>query len=681
MKNIFIAIIYLTLSLTSFHCKAQTIPDTFWGGNAWMPDTVGVYPTTAKWHYYNGKMHNNWSNVALSNITLIRFGGSAADSMLPSNYQYLKMIDSARAKGMEPILQVPARPSMGYDSSLAHSIVQYVNITHGRNVKYWIIGNEPNQYPASPVNFKNAAYIAGYIRKYAEAMKRVDPTIKIIGPGMSRIKPEDHNDPDQIIVDSLTKTNWTGSIVQLIPSTGHGVASGKAYIDYFSWHMYNFDGTGSNTQTRSWVLSRLITTDSARMGKMKRKLDSCNTVLSRSSQPLRPFITEANICTQGGGSQPTDDTLGGVKCSGFLAGQHWCEMMSLGIAKGIECVNFWSSIEGSEMGFMTNATADKKSTYFHMQQMAKWFRGTHYIGAHSTGNIKAFGCKNGNYMAVMVLNQDARGTAKKTYSVRLDNPSGLHGNWVTMNMSTNSTAYTDSIEASSTTLLIYNCNGSIAYKYRYEIDDMENPFKSVWAAVSPATLLTVYAGDDETNGSCCNTTLIATPNITSGTTFKWYEGSNSSYFSTNDTVVVNPANTTVFKVEVTNNSCTAEDYVTVNIGGETSCPGNCDEEEGGAGGKFVNTLQQEIKGSSKLLDNVPNPAQHKTTIYYTLGKETGKAEIRITDLSGALKQRIPVSTETSSVEIDCGSLEQGIYFYSLIVNDKRAGVKKMAVIK
>src|ERR1051326_1119009 len=99
-------------------------------------------------------------------------------------------------------------------------------------------------------------------------MKKVDSTIRIIGPEFSYIKPEDHSDPVQKKVDSLTTpTSASYSIVGIIPP-GNGNASGKAYIDYFSWHMYNYNGT-TTTESRAWIISRLTGTDSVRMGKMK----------------------------------------------------------------------------------------------------------------------------------------------------------------------------------------------------------------------------------------------------------------------------------------------------------------------------------------------------------------------------------------------------------------------------
>ncbi|MFL5754178.1 MAG: T9SS type A sorting domain-containing protein [Bacteroidia bacterium] len=648
----------------SILCQQRVAPPNFYGENAWMPDSVG----NVSGSYFGGKMDSNWVNIAQSNVKLMRYGGNAVDKYAPIPYHYLNMVDSIRAHGMEPIVAVPYYDGQ-HDSDFASSVVKLLNVTFKRNVKYWIIGNEPDLY----AHDTTAQIISAYIQRFSIAMRRVDSTIKIIGPEVSRIKPDNHHDPDQVVVDSLLF--GPANIVGMIPS-GNGIASGKPYIDYFSWHMYNYDGAAT-TQTRSWVINRITGTDSARMGYMKRRMDSCNAnITGRSAYPIKPIITEAHLCTQGGGGLLSSDSLNGVKCSSFIAGQHWCEIMAIGADKGIEWINFWSAMEGNGMGYMSNSIVPtKKSTYYHMQQMAKWFTDTIFIGTSYAANLKAYASKGSGHIAVMVLNQNAVGTAKRTYTISLDS----HTDSLRMNMGINSTL-TDSIESSSSTLLLFDCSGAILKKYRYEAGDMSHPFKSVWASSSTDSLITVDAGPDRFNGSCCNNRLIAVTNDRD-VSFEWFVVDSTSHFSTNDTVTVNPLNTTTYRVEATKNGCTAVDYITVTIGGETNCEWNCDKEEGGAGDRIANSNLQEKNSVSRLLDNVPNPAQNKTTIYYTLGKESSKAEIRITDLSGAVKQRVPVSAESSSAEIDCSSLEQGIYFYSLHVNDRKVETKKMVVLK
>lgn len=456
-KNLLYTVLSILLFCSTYSTlKAQVIPQYFWGTNAWMPDSVGNDDS------YSGNLHDNWSNVQQSNVKLVRVGGKAYDFNRLSNYQYLKMVDSIRDKGMEPILQVPFGDG-DFDTIDAFNIITYINITHSRGVKYWAIGNEPDLWYIAN---KSATKVAKYIKEYAIVMKKIDPSILIVGPALSYIKPQDSNDVVQKLLDTLTTWNGdsTKNIVGIIPS-GNGSATGKGFIDFFDYHMYNYSGADSNTTTRSWLINRLVGTDSARMGWMKRRCDLCSA--HRSGIALKPMITEANICTQGN-SAPSFDGFGDTKASGFFAGQHWCEAMALALDRGIESIDFWSAMEGNGMGYMTNATPGvKKSTYYHLQAMSKWFTGTHYLGTDNQTNIKAFGSKDGNNIVVMILNQDTVTAAAKNYTIRLDNDTTATTTWIKMNMAV-SASYSDSIDASSTTLLEFDLNGNISQKFTYK---------------------------------------------------------------------------------------------------------------------------------------------------------------------------------------------------------------------
>src|SRR5438105_45747 len=118
LKNILKIAMYALLINTTC-LKAQPIPSNFFGINGWMPDTVGTW-------FANGKFYNNLNQVKASNVKLVRYGGIGADSLNPKRSQYVRFIDSVRAKGMEPILQVSFWKGT-YDSSQARALVKYIN--------------------------------------------------------------------------------------------------------------------------------------------------------------------------------------------------------------------------------------------------------------------------------------------------------------------------------------------------------------------------------------------------------------------------------------------------------------------------------------------------------------------------------------------------------------------------
>jgi hypothetical protein len=131
---------------------------------------------------------------------LMRIGGYNSDANRPepfTNEELDKAIAYARAIDAQPLLQVPLignvnghRPT----SMEAAEIVKYVNVSHDYAVKYFAIGNEPDLYatqgsladPSQPAfpDYTPEDYCATVVQ-FSNAMKAVDPTIKIVGPQLS----------------------------------------------------------------------------------------------------------------------------------------------------------------------------------------------------------------------------------------------------------------------------------------------------------------------------------------------------------------------------------------------------------------------------------------------------------------------------------------------------------------
>ena len=170
-KSIQISLIAISLILIS-SLKAQTISNHFFGQNAWMPDTIGNV-------VYSGKLHKQWGNIKNSGAKLIRYGGIATDNNMPTNYQYLRIIDSVRANGMEPTIQVPFS-KFKYTAQQVADIVKFINVTSGRNIKYWSIGNEPWLQAKKPNQDSFAIVVEKYFKSISAAMKGIDSTLRMI---------------------------------------------------------------------------------------------------------------------------------------------------------------------------------------------------------------------------------------------------------------------------------------------------------------------------------------------------------------------------------------------------------------------------------------------------------------------------------------------------------------------
>lgn len=443
MKNIknLLRVSFLALGLlfSAKQINAQTISNHIFGQNAWMPDTIGHT-------VLNGKLDQQWGNIKASNATIIRFGGAAADKDMPTNFQYIKMIDAIRANGMEPMIQVPFNKNQ-YTAQQAAVIVNYINVVMGRNIKYWIIGNEPDLAYA----YNNASQIAAYIKPFASAMKAADPSILIIGPECASF--------NKNIVDGLTSgpDDITGKD-----------QSGKYYIDIFSFHTYPFDGT----QTRPQVISKLTSPGSFQdnLIYLNSRVAAANTAHGRTgTAAIKTALTEANISWQ---NSPTDG-LNGAGANSFIGGQFIAEMMGIGMKNGLDIMNIWSVIEGNgtialNIGYIDPNTNNKKPSYYHFKLLAENFKGSYVDGTSNVTNVKSFGSQNAQNTTVLVMNEDM--TNNYNFTIRLNADAVTGNNPLKINIKAGiAVEYNDLIPNQSTMLLIFNPQGVLIKKIEYSL--------------------------------------------------------------------------------------------------------------------------------------------------------------------------------------------------------------------
>ncbi|MGZ3920635.1 MAG: T9SS type A sorting domain-containing protein [Bacteroidia bacterium] len=446
-KILYTPFIILAL-LFSKEISSQAISPYFFGQNAWMPDTIGnAAACTNPPCILYGKLHKQWANIKNSNTAIVRFGGIAPDKNRPTNFQYIKMIDSIRSKGMEPIIQVPFHLNQ-YSAQQAAAIVQYINITKGKKIKYWIIGNEPDL----GYSYTTAAQIAAYFRPFASAMKAVDPTILTIGPECAWYNTN--------IINGLTTPNGPDDI------TGQD-ANGRYYCDIISFHAYAFNGT----QTRAQVISKLTSVGALQdnLIALKARLTNCNAVHGRSgAAALQCAITEANIDYQ----NSSTDNLNGVGANSFIGGQFVAEMLGIGLKQGVNFINIWSVVEGNttalNIGYIDGATGNRKPLYWHFKLLAENFKGSYVNGTTNLATIKSFGSMDANTINVMVMNQELANNYN--YTVRLNTGAVSGSNPIKININANVAAeYNDVITNQTTVLLTFNLQGTLIKKCIYSL--------------------------------------------------------------------------------------------------------------------------------------------------------------------------------------------------------------------
>jgi hypothetical protein len=470
VKNIF-RLIIIAMGFVFMHgtMKAQTIPNNFFGQNAWMPDTIGSV-------YYGGKLHQQWGKVRDSRAVMIRFGGIAADNNMPTNYQYIKMIDSVRAKGMEPIIQVSFH-KYKYTAQQAAALVQYINGTKQRNVKYWSIGNEPDlEY-----GYTTSSQVAAYIKPFASAMKTADPSIIISAPECAWF--------NRGIIDGLTSPGGADDI------TGKD-ANGRYYVDVISFHTYPFSGT----QTRTDAIGKLYAANQLQenLVYLNNRIASCNSAHARTGgYALRTAVTEANIDYQ----NPAGDNLYTLGVNSFFGGQFMAEMFGVGMKNGVSYMNIWSVAEGNGIGYIDHATGAKKPAYYHYKMMAEHFKGNTYVSSASNqGNVKVFACQNTQNITVMIMNQDAG--VNYNFTMKLNNDVVGGNGQLKINVNANAGGeYSDVVQNQSTMILVFTPDGSLVKKVLYTLQNHAAnslaPTVTEFSASGPVTSTDDQPADDE----------------------------------------------------------------------------------------------------------------------------------------------------------------------------------------
>jgi len=96
-------------------------------------------------------------------------------------------------------------------------------------------------------------------------------------------------------------------------------------------------------------------------------------------------------------------------------------------------------------------------------------------------------------------------------------------------------------------------------------------------------------------------------------------------------------------------------------------------------------IDQEIKllNQGVLLQNVPNPFNGSTQIWYKLDIESA-VQLKVYNYTGQLLNTINEGTKTKGnhfVDFNANGLKNGIYFYSISINGTTTDSKKMTIMK
>lgn len=443
---------------TNLNCQVKVAP-TMFGMSAWVIDLQNPAILAG--------VHGKWKLVKESGVRYVRIGGidpnfrpgyswSNIGPLTIGTNDYLNLkevIDSIRAFGMEPIVEVGYNPvctgtistlsslSRDQQATVAGLLVERMNITDGLNIKYWIIANEPDLYKQcgpNPEDLRGYGYstanhadtIARYVRKYGLRMKEKDPSITIIGPEIAQWGNDTlGNSVSQLMNRLVSNPNDSASIMGAISG---GPANGKFYIDILSYHFYPqgitnhsgvIDAPGKNQNGFKGGLSY----SSGQWKSLIKMITNNNT--GRSIQNLKLACTEFNL--EVSGTQPNEitnypKTIKGYDSRSFVGGQFWADVFSHAMTtysynpttlrneSWVALMCPWSVSEGDStksLGYLSSFTNVKsRPAYHHYKLLAEHIREVVYMNtsiAPSNPKIKAFASVESPYgIKVMIMNQD-----------------------------------------------------------------------------------------------------------------------------------------------------------------------------------------------------------------------------------------------------------------------------------
>lgn len=98
--------------------------------------------------------------------------------------------------------------------------------------------------------------------------------------------------------------------------------------------------------------------------------------------------------------------------------------------------------------------------------------------------------------------------------------------------------------------------------------------------------------------------------------------------------------------------------------------------------KYMGTpagIAEEAMANGTVSDLYPNPATNFVTLDYQLTNKVNSAEVKIYNLMGSELKSTSLENNGSKLRLDISELKNGIYFYSILVNNDVYQTKKLVV--
>ncbi|MFA9392930.1 MAG: Ig-like domain-containing protein [Prolixibacteraceae bacterium] len=424
MKKILFLLVAFLSTGTLF---AQKISPYLIGTNAWQPP----------WHS-GSQMNNLWGELKDAGFQMVRIGGNGAQNSSDyTNERIGQLVDSLRAIGVEPLVQVPHT----FTASQTTTLITYLNGTLGLGVKFWGVGNEPNLDNdwSDPIP---VSQVATYIKTISSALKAYDPSIKVQGPDCAWL---DGNYNNPLFVNSGTN-NVAGKD-----------ANGNYYIDIYAWHKYGIKGASDIEGDVNSAISMI---------------DKINE--NRPESPMTWAIGEIN--------SHWDNSMVGEdqKVWSFRSGQAFAELYDMAMRKGGFTICPWSIFEGGgnrgngDLGLfdLVNGELKARSSYYHTLMLGQNMRTNYLTNSDNSANVYVCAMGDSTGSSIMIMNK----STSKTYDYSLSlNGVYAEGKELTIKVEAGIEKVLDgNLDPVSTKMMVFDGEGKLTKRYTYSKVDANN---------------------------------------------------------------------------------------------------------------------------------------------------------------------------------------------------------------
>ena len=90
-------------------------------------------------------------------------------------------------------------------------------------------------------------------------------------------------------------------------------------------------------------------------------------------------------------------------------------------------------------------------------------------------------------------------------------------------------------------------------------------------------------------------------------------------------------------------------------------------------------ISEDAMQGGQISDIYPNPANNYVNLDYNLTPAVKQAKVRVVNILGSVVKEAEIEKGTSQLRLDVSDLENGVYFYSVLINGDTYKTKKLVI--